>query len=151
MLTFNISVLKSILKENNFNYGVYSVMDITEKREIAVIRYKESECISLTGKSAATVILGLILQNYEIVPKTSEKFYYFKFNGNGSIHLVEADINKTDTYLPYSASTLKEMNNYFPTDEYDVDMLTKDFSTHLSVNMWNLMGTFHPCKKVEKK
>ena len=141
---YTMNLIKCFLKDNDIDYGSYSIKDYCTDATVGYLDYSETTCnvsvissLAKYGQSEDELIVNIISDNYYLESKP--KYFY---TIGSDLKTVLADENRFSTA---EINKLKSWHNYFKYEDFkSADDITNQFVAHICNNRHNLLATFIP-------
>ena len=141
---YTMHLIKCFLKDNDIDYGSYSIKDYCTDATVGYLDYSETTCnvsvissLAKYGQSEDELIVNIISDNYYLESKP--KYFY---TIGSDLKTVLADENRFSTA---EINKLKSWHNYFKYEDFkSADDITNQFVAHICNNRHNLLATFIP-------
>lgn len=141
---YTMNLIRCFLKDNDIDYGSYSIKDYCTDATVGYLDYSETTCnvsvissLAKYGQSEDELIVNIISDNYYLESKP--KYFY---TIGSDLKTVLADENRFSTA---EINKLKSWHNYFKYEDFkSADDITNQFVAHICNNRHNLLATFIP-------
>lgn len=141
---YTMNLIRCFLKDNDIDYGSYSIKDYCTDATVGYLEYSETTCsvnvissLAKYGQSEDELIVNIISDNYYLESKP--KYFY---TIGSDLKTVLADENRFSTA---EINKLKSWHNYFKYEDFkSADDITDQFVAHICNNRHNLLATFIP-------
>lgn len=141
---YTMNLIRCFLKDNDIDYGSYSIKDYCTDATVGYLDYSETTCsvsvissLAKYGQSEDELIINIISDNYYLESKP--KYFY---TIGSDLKTVLADENRFSTA---EINKLKSWHNYFKYEDFkSADDITNQFVAHICNNRHNLLATFIP-------
>ncbi len=147
---YTMNLIGCFLKDNNIDYGSYSIKDYCTDATVGYLDYFKTRCnitvipsLAKYGQSEDELIVSIISDNCYLEHRAK----YFYMIGTDFKALLSDKSDFTDEEI----KRLKLHHNYFNYEDFEsVEDFTNQFMAHVYNNKYNLLATFIP-KTITKK